>query len=116
MNQNTLEQARSKPAAFQSPANREPGRTEVLDGRIISKSPANRWHNLITTNFVVALGSRIQRSSSDIYVADMKVQMGKNSVCFPDVVVVSGEPVFAEGPSDMLQNPTVVIEIFSNSA
>lgn len=116
MNQNTLDTTRTKPTSFQLPVDLKAGRTEVLEGRTITKAAADRWHNLITTNFVIALGSRIQRSTSEIYVADMKVQVGPRSVCFPDIVLVSGEPVFSGDGSDTLQNPTAVVEIFSHSA
>lgn len=44
----------------------------------------------------------------------MQVQIGKNSICFPDIVVVSGEPVFADDNAETLLNPTLVIEIISN--
>ena len=44
----------------------------------------------------------------------MQVAIGQNSICFPDVVVVGDEPEFRDGKSDVLMNPTVVVEIFSN--
>jgi Uma2 family endonuclease len=88
-------------------------KSEFLDGRVVARPAANRWHNLITTNFVVAIGSRVNRGSCEVYSNDMQVQIGRNSICFPDVVVVAGEPSFADESLEMLQNPTVVIEISS---
>lgn len=46
----------------------------------------------------------------------MPVRLGANSICFPDVVVVSGEPEFTDASSELLLNPTVVIEISSTMA
>jgi Uma2 family endonuclease len=91
-------------------------KNELLEGKIISKAPANRAHNLISTNFAIALGSRIQRSMCELYANDMQVQLGKNSVCFPDIVVVSGEPAFTDSSQEVLKNPTVIIEIFSGGS
>lgn len=108
MNQNSLEQSRSTATVIPAQQPRDTSKS-LKGGR-------NRWHNLITTNLVVALGSRIQRSTTEIYVAGMKVQVGKDSICFPDVIVVSGEPVFSDGSSELLANPTVVVEIFSDEA
>jgi len=88
---------------------------EFVDGNVIAKPAANRWHNLITTNFVVAIGGRVHRGTCEVYSNDMLVRFGKNSVCFPDVVVVSGEPAFTDESSEVLLNPTVVIEISSMS-
>lgn len=90
-------------------------KNEFLDGRTVAKPTANRWHNLIATNFVIAIGSRIQRSTCELYANDMQVTIGRNSICFPDVVVVNGPPAFADESSELLLNPTVVVEIFSGA-
>lgn len=76
---------------------------------------ANRWHNLIATNITIAVGSRLQGHKCDIYVNDMRVQLKSNRICYPDVVIVSSEPVFSDQNFDVLQNPTVVVEIFSTA-
>lgn len=99
---------------FNAAERRDVTKTEILNGKIVPKPAANRWHNLITTNFAVAIGSRIHRGASEFYVNDMQVRIGKNSVCFPDIVVVNGGPLFADDSAEMLQNPTVVIEVFSS--
>jgi Uma2 family endonuclease len=97
-------------------AERHIAKSEYLDGKVVNKAPANRWHNLISTNFAIAIGSRIQRGTTEMYVNDMQVQLGKNSTCFPDVVVVNGEPTFADAKQELLQNPTILVEIFSGTA
>ena len=88
---------------------------EFIDGKTVAKPAAARRHNLISSNFSIAIGSRFQRGSCELYVNDMQVRIGKNSICFPDVVVVSGGPEFADGSEELLLNPTVVIEVFSSS-
>lgn len=109
-----------EPAADRQPKNftttdrREVVKTELLDGKIMPKPAANRWHNIIATNFAIAVGSRIHRSTCEMYSGDMQVRIGPNSISFPDLVVVSGEPDFADNSLQMLTNPTVVIEIFSS--
>lgn len=106
MNQNTAEQGRSTPVI--APASRDASKNQFQQ-----KFLRDRWHNLIATNFVIALGSRIQRASTEIY-AGMKVQVGKDAICFPDITVVNGEPTFADSTAELLRNPTVVVEIFSD--
>lgn len=114
MNQNALDQSGAKTAKnFPTSERHGAGKTEYLDGRIVPKPAANRWHNLISSNFTIALGSRVHRSTCEVYVNDMRVQMGQSSVCFPSVVVVNGGPIFADDKLEILQNPTVVVEIFS---
>ncbi len=111
MNQTAIDT--NKPKNYPQPERRDVVKNEYLDGRIIAKPAANRCHNLIATNFTVAIGSRIHRSTCELYANDMQVRIGKNSVTFPDVVVVNGQPSFADDNSELLLNPTVVIEIFS---
>lgn len=105
-----------QPRNVQVGSRRDVAKTEFIDGSLVTKPTANRWHNLIATNFVVAIGSRVHRGTSEVYSSDMQVQIGKNSICFPDVVVVSGEPIFNDGAGEVLQNPTVAVEIFSPAA
>ena len=112
MNQVSVDTSKSK--NIQPAERRDVVKTEFLDGRVVSKATANRWHNLIASNFTIAVGSRIHRSTCELYANDMQVRIGKSSICFPDVVVVNGEPAFADDRFQLLLNPTVVIEIFSN--
>ena len=115
MNTTQTEQSGNKQLKnYQTAERRDVVKNEFLDGRIVPKPAANRWHNLISTNFAIAIGSRIHRSTCELYASDMQVRIGKNSICFPDVLVVNGEPAFADDNGELLLNPTVVIEIFSN--
>src|SRR5438876_11024266 len=109
MSQTTIDARQSK--NIRSPERNDVLKYEILEGRIVPKPAANRWHNLIATNFAIAIGGRVNRGACEVYISDMQVRMGRNSICFPDVVVVSGEPVFTDNSSEMLQNPTVVIDI-----
>jgi len=101
---------------FQPTERRDVQKYELLDGKIVSKSAANRWHNLIATNFAIAIGSRVQKSSCEMYVNDMQVELGANSICYPDITIVNGEPAFTDGSQEVLKNPAVIIEIFSSSS
>lgn len=88
-------------------------KSEVIEGKSIPRPASNRWHNIIATNFVVAIGGRVQRGNHDLYANDMRVKFGRNSVCLPAVVVVTGEPEFSDDTDEILLNPTLLIEIFS---
>jgi len=115
MNQNSLAHSAVKPAKnFQHHDRREVVKNEFLDGKLVPRPAANRWHNLIVTNFAISVGSRIQRGKCELYVGDMQVMVGPNSICFPDVVVVNGDPEFTDQRSEVLRNPTVILEIFSS--
>ena len=89
-------------------------RQEYFNGQVIPKSGGNRWHNLIATSMAVAIGTRLQGNKAETYVNGMRVQLKNRIICYPDVVVVSGEPTFADSNLDILLNPTVIMEVFSD--
>lgn len=83
-------------------------------GREGAKTISNRWHNLLVSNIVISLGTRIRSSGkSEMYINTMRVKLKNGSICFPDVVIAGAEPSFADQNSDLLLNPTVVFEIMS---
>ena len=117
MNQTTPQQSNSRTdKSFHPTERRDVVKNEFLDGRIVPKAAASRWHNLIATNLVVAIGSRIPRSKCELYSGDMQVKVGQSSICFPDIAIVNGDPQFADDRAELLINPTVVAEIFSGLA
>lgn len=84
-------------------------------GRLLARSGSNRWHNLIVSNTAISAGSKMHGHKSEIYISNMRVRIGANLTCYPDIVVINGEPKFADANQDLLLNPTVVIEIFSSA-
>ena len=88
-------------------------KSEFNNGQILGKNNSNRWHNLIATNTAIAVGSRLHNHKCDIYVNAMCVQLKSTRYCYPDVVIVNGEPRFADNNFDVLLNPTVIVDVFS---
>jgi len=62
----------------------------------------------------IALGSRLSGNKCEIYISNMRVKMKNSPSIFPDLVVVSGEPAFADQNADLLLNPTIAIDVFSS--
>ena len=89
-------------------------KNEYLNGKMLARSGSNRWHNLIVANTAIAVGSKMHGHKCEIYISNMRVKLASNFICYPDIVIVNGEPKFSDNNYDMLLNPTVVVEIFSN--
>ncbi len=89
---------------------------EQIDGKILSTDSSNRISNLIASNAVIAIGSRLQGQKSEIYVNDMCVKLSNKRYSYPNLVVVNGEPSFIDRKSDILLNPAIVLEIFSKDS
>jgi len=117
MNEPVLNQTAGKPTADKFPANERaaPARQDLSNTRSAARQGSNRWHNLISTNAAVALGSRIQGNRAEIYVNGMCVQLRNNLLSYPNVVIVTGEPAFTDSNVDVLKNPTIVMEVFSSA-
>ncbi len=91
-------------------------KSEYLNGRIYAMSGASRSHNRITVNLTSALHSQLKRKPCEPFSGDMRVKVNPTSLyTYPDVVVVCGEPRFEDQHVDTLLNPTVIIEVLSDS-
>jgi Uma2 family endonuclease len=89
---------------------------EYDHGRLIAMAGASRAHILIVTNLVRHLGNQLDGSPCETYSNDMRVGVDlRRSYTYPDVVLVCGSPQFLDGRPDTLLNPTVLIEVLSDS-
>jgi Uma2 family endonuclease len=89
-------------------------RSDFFNGKVIGRGGSNRWHNLIVTNIAIGVGSRLSGQKNEMYIANIRVKLESNSICYPDIAIVNGEPSFADANQDLLLNPTLLIEIVSN--
>jgi Uma2 family endonuclease len=91
-------------------------RHEYYRGEIFQMSGASREHNLIVTNSVTRINSRLRAKNCETYSNDMRVMTPATGLyTYPDVVVVCGEPDFADSEFDTLLNPVILIEVLSPS-
>lgn len=99
-------------------------RHEYLDGEIFEMAGESIAHGDITTNIVMSLGTQLRGTPCRTLSKDTKVQSGwlprprrmmKGLFSYPDVVVVCGTPRTHEEYKDILLNPTVIIEVLSES-
>lgn len=86
---------------------------EFHGGKILATASSSRRHNLIGSNTIIALGSRLRGHKCEIYINDMRVKMSDFDFCYPDVIIVKGEPKFDGNELDILLNPTIIVEILS---
>ena len=91
-------------------------KSEYYQGEMFAMSGARRAHNLIATNTVRELSQQLRKRPCEAYPGEMRVKAGSSGLyTYPDVVVVCGEPRFLDDTFDVLLNPTVLIEILSQS-
>ncbi len=88
---------------------------EYDSGEVIAFAGATREHNLVSGNTFRDLGNQLVGKPCEVYMADMRVRAGPAAYVYPDVIVVCGEPRFADDEFDTLLNPTVLVEVLSPS-
>jgi len=91
-------------------------RSEYIAGRMYAMSGASRRHNLIAGNFHREISSQLRGKACEAYVIDMRVKVSPSGMyTYPDISAVCGEPRFEDTYSDTLLNPTLLIEVLSDS-
>ena len=88
---------------------------EFYAGEIFAMSGASREHNIIVMNTGASLNLQLAQRPCEVYPSDMRVKVNAIKYTYPDVSVVCGEPRFADGEFDILLNPTIIIEVLSDS-
>lgn len=90
-------------------------RSEYYDGCVYAMAGTSFPHSLITTNLTREL-SQALRKRCFVMSSDARVRVSPGRVfTYPDVVVVCGEPRFADDQKDTLLNPTLIVEVLSPS-
>lgn len=95
-----------------------PEKSEFLNGEVFAMAGASRVHNQITSNLVVAIGSKLLDKPCSVYSSDMKVHTLSNSISkysYPDIVATCGEERFEDEKGTVLLNPLLIIEVLSDS-
>jgi Uma2 family endonuclease len=91
-------------------------KSEFLDGEMFAMSGGTRSHNLIASNMNRAIGNQLEGGPCVVYTSDMRVKVQADGLyTYPDVSVACGKEEFANEQDDTLLNPTILVEILSDS-
>jgi Uma2 family endonuclease len=91
-------------------------KSDFYDGEMCAMAGARRNHNLIVANVVSELSEQLRKGLCEVYPSDMRVRVAKTGLyTYPDAVVVCGEPEFLDDTEDTLLNPTLLVEVLSQS-
>jgi len=91
-------------------------KSEYFQGEMFAMSGGTRWHGLIATNLVGELRQQLKGKPCQAYGSDLRVRVSPSRLyTYPDVTVACPELKFADDQQDTLLNPTVIVEILSDS-
>src|ERR1039457_4038988 len=91
-------------------------KSEYFQGEMFAMSGARYAHIGIVANAVASLHQQLRRGPCRPLSNDMRVRVTPTGLyTYPDVVVVCAEPQFLDNTFDTLLNPTVIVEVLSES-
>jgi len=91
-------------------------KSEYFDGEIFAMAGASESHNLIVINTIRELSIQLKKRPCKVYANDMRVRVSPTGlITYPDVMVVCGQAQFDDSHLDTLLNPTLIVEVLSDS-
>lgn len=91
-------------------------RHEFFDGEIFAMSGGSPEHAFIKENLSVFIGGQLRGKPCRSASSDLRVRVEETGFhTYPDVLIVCGEPRYAEDDRHSLLNPVVIFEVLSPS-
>ncbi|HZQ09655.1 MAG TPA: Uma2 family endonuclease [Anaerolineae bacterium] len=89
---------------------------EYWNGESYMMAGASINHNQIVNNTFKSLDRRLERRPCRVFTSDVRLHIEKgNAYVYPDVMVVCGKIEIDTRQKDTVMNPTLIVEIWSDS-
>jgi Uma2 family endonuclease len=91
-------------------------KSEFFEGEMFAMAGGTPQHSLIATNLAREFGNRLRAGNCVPYNADLRIKIETSGLyTYPDLSVICGPLEFAEGTNDTVVNPSVLVEVLSDS-
>lgn len=101
-------------------------RYEFFDGQVYLMAGESGNHGDISTNITAELREQLKGKDCRVRAKDTKIKSGsfaaqkdarktKGMFSYPDILVICGEPQYHDKRTDIVLNPSVVVEVLSDS-
>lgn len=91
-------------------------KSEFYQGEIFAIGGGSANHSVIAANFVREAGNALRDKPCIVFNSDLRVQVQSTGLyTYPDATIVCGELLFDDDHRDTLLNPTVIVEVLSDS-
>lgn len=91
-------------------------KNEYRDGEIIPMAGGTTNHNEIVGNFYANFKFTMRGKNYKIYMGDVKLWIQRYRIyTYPDVMVISGKPIYEGNGTTQVTNPSIIVEVLSNS-
>lgn len=89
-------------------------KSEYYSGKVVSMAGGTLAHNTLTLNAIGLIGNALHGRTCQVFGMDVKVELAE-SYAYPDVFVLCEPPEFAETGSNIVKNPSLIMEVLSAS-
>jgi Uma2 family endonuclease len=91
-------------------------RSEFFDGEMFAMAGGTLRHSLIATNLAREFGNKLQNKRCTAFNADLRIKIDATGLfTYPDLSVICGDPKFVDETEDTVTNPTLIVEVLSDS-
>ncbi len=91
-------------------------KSEYRDGEIIPMTGGTTNHNEICLNLAANLKFALKKQNYRVYIGDIRLWIPRyRQYTYPDVMLIKGEPIYADQGTTTVTNPILITEVLSQS-
>jgi Uma2 family endonuclease len=91
-------------------------KSEYYRGELFAMAGARASHNIILSNLLRELGNLLRKTPCTLFPSDMRVRVSTSGLyTYPDLSIVCEKPIYLDSKRDTLLNPSLILEILSES-
>jgi Uma2 family endonuclease len=112
----TLPKQRLTPQEYLAIERKAERKSEYFDGEMFLMAGASAAHNLIVANLLGELRNQLKGHRCTVYASELRTKVDRTGLyTYPDALVVCEEPQFDDSHFDTVLNPTLIVEVLSES-
>ena len=93
-----------------------PFKSEFYAGEVFAMGGGSVMHSLIAANLIRELGTKLRGRPCKAFTSELRMKIAATGLLtYPDVSVVCGTLEFATGTDDTVVNPTLLVEVLSET-
>ena len=91
-------------------------KSEYYRGELFAMAGAKATHNIILSSLLGILYNEFKKKPCTVFPSDMRVRVNSSGFyTYPDISIVYEKPIYLDSKEDTLLNPSVILEILSDS-
>lgn len=112
----TLPKKRYTPQEYLEIDRKAERKSQYFDGEVFMMAGESPRHNLIVANLLRELGNQLKGRRCTAYASELRTKVDPSGLyTYPDISVICDEPRFDDEGRDTVLNPTLIIEVLSES-